>query len=192
MRTKKDFKQITYLEHAFFKGCGTSESKYLFADILFPEGWQVDEQYLTKTGLPRIGKSDTIDRKLLDFTIRSNSRLDGKCQLEYLCDFYNKGIPLQKLREYSETKEFIKAIGFTGKNRVIGEILNPDQLRKLHQTWLLKNSYWSITEKAIEYEMRNDWALSYMYENGVDVERYEEAKSKYIQSQAKPKKYRTA
>ncbi len=169
MKTKTDFKELNFNEYAFFKGCSTTEAKWEFADHVFPENWEGEEKYLTKTGSSKINKNDTVDYNSLDFTIRSNSILEGKCQLGYLCDFYNKGVPLNTLRKYSENPTFVKALSFTGKNQVISDIINPEQLMKLQKTWLLKNVMMknTLSDNTVKFIENNNWATSFLVSSDV-------------------------
>jgi len=84
------------------------ESKWKIAEVLM-----IDD--ISPKGLPKIKITDKITVSKIDFKIKSNSNLEGKSRFEYLCDFYNKGIPLNTLREMSESKTFIKALKFTGQ-----------------------------------------------------------------------------
>ena len=188
MKTKNDFKTLNYSEYAFFKGCDTGEAKLVFADLLFPNDWDklvfidgkkvYNPKYVNKSGNPKISANDYVELSKLDFTITSNSLLDNTCQFKYLCDYYNNGLPLQKLREYSQNKTFIKALKFTGKNSVINKIINPEQLLKIQKTWLLSNTYmknvWS--KNCIDFIENNDWAFDFLEVNMITKEDYLEQK----------------
>ena len=99
-----------------------------------------------------------------------NIKTTKKDQMEYLCEFYNKGIPLSKLKEYSESTTFTKALKFTGKYLIVNDILRTDQLLKIQKTWLLKNTYyvklWSV--KTTEFINLNSWATDFLIGNGID------------------------
>lgn len=177
MKTKDDIKDLNFQDYAFFKGVSLLDAKWVFASRLFtPENLET-----TKTGIPKITASDRLPVKDFDFTMRSNSLLDGQCQLQYLCDYYNRGVAVSKIMEYSENKSFVKAMKFTGKDSIVNEILNRDQLLKIQKTWLLKNSFYSIKEVAIKFEISHKWAAEYMTISGVDVDKYGDAKRKYLE-----------
>ena len=191
MKTKNDFTELNYNEYAFFKGVSTTDAKWEFMVHIFKKDWwpkheeaiknKVASKYLTKAGNPRITAKDLVSIKDLDFTMRSNSpSMDGKSRFEYLVDYYNKGIPLNSLREFSDKDGFIKAIRFTGKDTVINDILNPDQLIKLQKTWLLRSFEHGILDTAIRFEDANEWASQYLYENGIDMDRFYKAKDRLL------------
>mgnify|MGYP003114318445 CR=1 FL=1 len=100
MKTKNDIKELSFNDYAFFKGCSATEAKWEFAVHFYDTQKELNAN-LTKTGVPKIKVSDTVLKECFDFTMRSNSELDGKSQLDYLCDYYNKGITTQKLKEFS-------------------------------------------------------------------------------------------
>lgn len=192
MKTKKDFRTLNYSEFAFFKGCDTGEAKLIFSDILFPNDWHklilidgkkvYNPKYVNKSGNPKISAKDYIELHQLKihFLINSNSHLDNTCQFEYLCDYYNNGIPLQKLREHSQNKTFLKALKFTGKNSIINEIINPEQLLKIQKTWLLSNTYMKNTwsKNCIEFIENTEWALAFLEVNMIYESEFLEQKRK--------------
>lgn len=190
MRTKEDFKRLNFNEYAFFKGCTATDAKWVFTEFIFPKEWENEkdqngesniDNYLTKSGSPKIKATDLVNYEKLDFSMRSNSQLEGECQLQYLCDYYNTGIQSHKMGEYSDNATFKKALKFTGKYAVLNEIMNPEQLDKLQKTWLLKNCYmvsnWS--DNAIEFIKSNDWAKPYLILNLFAEENIKEQIKKY-------------
>lgn len=193
MKTKDDFKELNINDYAFFKGISVTDAKWVFADIIFPEGWHnlkpdapffgKSNKYVNDKGVPKISTSEMVGYDKFDFSMNSNSELDKKCQLTYLCNFYNNGIPLQKLREHSQNKTYIKALKFTGKNQVINAIINPNQLLKIQKTWLLSNVYmiknWS--KNCIEFIEHNDWAIGFLKVNMIPEDEYLTQKSRVNQ-----------
>ena len=166
MKTFKEIKKLNFNDLAFFKGYSTTDAKWEIAPLLYsPENIKT-----TKKGSPIVGVSEFFDVANFDFSMRSNSKLDGQDQMEYLCEFYNKGIPLSKLKEYSENTTFTKALKFTGKYLIVNDILRTDQLLKIQKTWLLKNTYyvklWSV--KTTEFINLNSWATDFLISNGID------------------------
>lgn len=178
MKTKNDIKKLNFNDYAFFKGVSTTDAKWKFAEFLFPT--EEIEENLTKSGTPKIGINDYLPVDNFDFKMRSNSKLDGLSQFEYLCDYYNSGIPLNTLREFSENTTYIKALKFTGKNNIINEILNTEQLLKLQKTWILKTFQTINFDNLIKFEMSNDWVINFLYESKVDIDKYEKMKFRYL------------
>ena len=165
MKTKNEITELNYNDLSFFTGKSLIESKWTIADILMIED-------ISPKGLPKIKITDKISVSKIDFKIKSNSNLEGKSRFEYLCDFYNKGIPLNTLREMSESKTFIKALKFTASNDILNHILNKEQYLKLQKTWLFANVFEPryLTEKAVLFIKNNEWAYDYLAEKGIRVD----------------------
>lgn len=181
MKRYIDISKITFQDYAFFKGVELAEAKWKFAEIIngpsakYATKAQIKAKNLkgyseiTESGTPCIPAKETLHKSKFDFSMISNSNLDGKCQMEYLCNYYNSGVPIQLLREFAENVGYKKALRFTGKRTIVNDILNEDQLKKLHQTWLFSNCYevkfWS--KAAIEFIESNVWARGYLIERGI-------------------------
>lgn len=167
MKTHNDLKELNYNDLSFFTGKPVLDCKWMIAEIL-----KIDE--VTAKGYPKVKISETVSKDKVDFTMRSNSLLDGENQFEYLCNHYNKGTTINNLFNFSESKTFIKKIKFTGKHSVLNEILHPEQLLKLQKTWLLKNlgKYRNnvLTDDAYKFIKKHEWAKDYVKDHGVDIE----------------------
>ena len=165
MKTKNEITEFNYNDLSFFTGKPVIESKCKIADILKIED-------TTPKGLPKIKITDKIPVSKIDFTMKSSSELEGKSRFEYLCDFYNKEIPLNTLREMSQSKASIKAIKFTGLNDILNQILNKEQYLKLQKTWLFSNVFEPryLTDKALLFIENNEWAESYLSEKGINID----------------------
>lgn len=179
MKTFKEIKTLSYNDYAFFKGISINDAKWEFACKMYKN---ISELPLTKTGVPIISLKEKIDKKEFDFKMKSNSILEGEDQMKYLCDFYNKGIPLQKLKQYSESEPMRKALRFTGSNQIINDILEPSQLLKIQKTWLLRNVYLKrkYSDKTIHFIHKNDWAINFLTENGVDKDLVSDQLNAYV------------
>lgn len=168
MKTHKDIKNLNYNDIAFFTGKSVLDCKWLIAGIL-----NIEE--VTAKGYPKIKITDTVPKEKVDFTMRSNSLLDGEDQFEYLCNHYNKGTTINNLFNFSENKTFIKKIDFNGKHTILKDILNPDQSLKLQKTWLLKNlgNYRNnvLTDNAYKFIKKHEWAEDCVAANAVDIKR---------------------
>lgn len=164
MKTFKDIKELNFNELAFFSGKSTLEAKVFIAKHL-------DIKEETKSG-PKVKITDRINASNYDFTMKSNSRLEGQNRMEYLCDYYNKGTDLQNLRKLSESKTFINALKFTGISSILNDILNREQLLKLQKTWLLHHIFVSrkISEKAFNFSKKHTWVEDYLKLNGAIME----------------------
>ena len=185
MKTPEQITKLTFNDLAFFRGITTTDAKWEMAHVIFkPEEL---EENLTKSGTPKITAKETVSKSDFETQIRSNSILDGKNNIDYLISVYNKGVDLNRLKEYSQNKAFIKALKFTGKNDILNSILNKEQYLKLQKTWLFINVYSvnNYSDKTIQFIKNNKWTLPYLIEKGVDefkikeqIERYEESKKK--------------
>ena len=165
MKTKKTITHLNYNDLAFFTGESVIDCKWKIAGIL-----KIENE--TLKGLPKVKVSDKIKVSDVDFRITSNSVLDKKNRFEYLCDFYNTGTTIDNLRRLSEHKPFIKAVRFTGKDSVLNDILNKEQLLRLQKTWIFANTYMPrfLTDGAEEFIKKYDWAKPYLESRGVDVD----------------------
>jgi len=164
MKTKKTITHLNYNDLAFFTGESVINCKWIIAGIL-----KIEDE--TPKGLPKVKISDKIKVSEVDFKINSSSVLDKKSRFEYLCDFYNAGTTIDNLRILSEHKPFIKAIRFTGKDSVLNDILNKEQLLRLQKTWIFTNTYMPrfLTDGADKFIKKYDWAKPYLESLGIDV-----------------------
>lgn len=190
MKTYDQIKTITFNDYAFFKGVSATEAKWAFAGILYSK---VKDIPLTKSGSPNINAKETLHKDQFDFTMKSNSELDKQDQMRYLCDFYNKGIPKEKLKMYAYNKSCIKSLKIIGKDSIVNQILNDDQYRILQKTWVLKGCYmkFRIDEKCLAFILKHDWTIEYLMEKGVPKGLLEEELRKYqeaLESKKKKKK----
>lgn len=164
----KTITKLNYNDIAFFKGISTTDAKWKMAHHIFKDE---DELYknLTKSGAPKISVKEYLDRSLFDKDISSCTVLDGCSEIDEIIKSYNKGIPLNNLRIYSETQSFIGALKFTGKHDILNRILNKEQLLKIQKTWLFKNCYnvhyWS--KNTIGFIQSNKWSYEYLETQGI-------------------------
>ena len=167
MKTPKQITELNFNDIAFFNECSTSEAKWSMADFFYSPDKLLDDG-LTKSGTPKIKVTDLLPKSQFETQIRSNSNLEGENKIDYIIKTYNIGVPLNKLREWSENKVFIKALRFTGKYSIINTILNTDQILRVHKSWLLANtydiSYWS--KNTVLFINSNKWANDYLLEKG--------------------------
>lgn len=169
MKTSKDFTELDFNELAFFAGINAIDAKWEIASTIYP----VDKIEVNDKGTPKVTKKDVIKVEKYDFKMKSNSVLEGKSRLIYLCDYYNKGTDNQHLKTYSESKTFVKAIAFTGTNSVLNEILNREQYLKLQKSWLFTNVYTNhyLTANAEKFIKKHKWAIEYLTEKGIDMDK---------------------
>lgn len=162
----KTIQTLNYSELSFFTGKSIIDCKNDIARIL-----DIDE--VTSKGHPAISSKDRIDVSDYNFTIKSNSNLEGVNQLDYLINHYSKGTTINRLYSFSSNKSFIKQLKFTGGHSVLNTLLNRGQLLKLQKTWLTKNissrgnKY--ISKKAKEFINNNEWASSYLDSIGIST-----------------------
>lgn len=176
MITYQEIPDLNFNEYAFFKGIPTTDAKWEFAHIIFPKDWLKKDnydKYFTKSGNPKISVNDRVSKDKFDFTMTSNSALDGTCQMKYLCEYYNKGVTIQKLSEFSQDSALNKAMRFSGKKSIVELILNSDQLNKLKKTWLFNGCYSSrqFTDNIVKFIMSNDWAKEFLVSKGIPAEK---------------------
>lgn len=160
MKTFKQIQELDYNDLAFFTGLSPGDSKWEIAANL-------GKKEITLSGIPVIGKEDTIKPCHYNFTIRSNSRLEGKNKMKYLVKYYNKGTHMHQLMEFSQNETFIKALEFTGKYKILNDILNRKQYLKLQKSWikshlLLTNNH--VSAKAQKFIKRHSWSRKYLKE----------------------------
>ena len=171
--------EINFNDYAFFKGVSVREAKWVFAEKLFkPENI---EKNLTKSGVPIIKSDEYISIDDFDFSMRANSKLEGKSVVKYLFSYYQKGVDMNKLREYSENKSFITALRFTGKHQIVNKMLNTAQLEKLQKTWLLKNIVYKnfYSDNTIKFIINNKWAMGFLEAKGLPIEKIKNQISEY-------------
>ena len=160
MKKPNQVKELNFNDLSFFMGIRSIDAKWIVSGVLNEDkAW--DENNLTKTGAPAISNKDYVNKEQVDVKIRSNSALDGKSTIDYHVSQFNKGVPTNTLREYSQKPTFLAALKFTGKYEILNHILNEDQIRKLQKTWLAANTqnakrYWS--KKTSEFISNNEWA----------------------------------
>lgn len=160
-----EIKEVNHNDLAFFAGIEVYEAKQYIAGVL-----KITDR--TPTGLLKVGKKDVIKPSDYDFSMKSNSRLDGESSLKYLVDYYTKGrADKNELRGYAQEKSFIKQIQFTGKHEILNKILCRKQYRTLQKRWLQTNVmysyYWS--DSAIKFiRQRKAFAIVALHDIGID------------------------
>lgn len=171
MKTKTDITKLNFNDLAFFKGISTSDAKWEMAHYFYSTQKELDDN-LTKTGVPRIGINDYVDKSEFETKIKSVSKFEGLDSIDFIIDTYNATIPLDRIFKYAENTSFIKALKFTGKHSILNEILNKEQLGKLAKIWLLKNTYmvnyWS--DKCNKFIQNNDWSVDFLDVNMISKE----------------------
>jgi len=165
MKKIDQIQELDYNDLAFFTDLSPSDCKWEIAAKL-------GKTDFTLSGIPIIGKEDTIKPWHYNFTIRSNSKLDGKNKMEYLVKYYNKGTHTHQLMEFSQNETFIKALEFTGKYKILNDILNNKQYLKLQKSWLrshilLTNNY--VSAKAQKFMKQHSWARKYLKEQSITL-----------------------
>ena len=164
-KTPKEITKLNYNDIAFFFNKSASDAKWDMSTYFYSTEKALAEN-LTKSGTPKIGINDLVDKSEFETKIKSCSKLEGQNYIDTIIESYNKGIPMERLRKYSESSTFINAMKFTGKHKILNEILNKDQLLKLQKTWLLRNTltvdYW--TKKCTDFIKENDWCIPYLEE----------------------------
>ena len=158
MKTYNDYKVLNWKELAFFAGITPAKAKHEIASKLFAN----EQVEFTKAGVPKVKITDVIHASSYDFSMRSNSKLDSMCRLKYLCDYYNNGTDINRLREYSENPAYIKAIAFSGINTPLNDILNTEQLKKLQKSWFVSHMRGRkyMTSRAKKFLKENPWMKS--------------------------------
>jgi hypothetical protein len=168
MKTQNEITKLNFNDIAFFNEISTTDAKWSMAHHLFGSEKHLEEN-LNKSGSPKISNKEYLDKALFESEIKSNSELDGINRIDYTISIYNKGVNLNKLREFSETKAFINALKFTGKYTIINEILQDEQLLKLQKSWLLANTYlinrWS--KNTVLFIKKYDWSIEYLESKGI-------------------------
>ena len=122
MKTYKDFKELDYMELSFFAGISIEEAKD-FISIHF-----------LKWDRP-ITKKHKIPVEDYNFTWKTNTSMGDVNKMKMICDSYNKGVSLGKLREFGENEEYIAKGKFTGRYEVLNYILNREQYNFLKKKW---------------------------------------------------------
>jgi hypothetical protein len=131
MKTPERIKKLNFNDVAFFTEKTVTDAKWDMAHHLFkPE--EIKDN-LTSAYIPAIKISDMVDKSAFETKIKSNSNLEGRNRIDYIIETYNKGVPLNTLRSYAENPLFIKALKFTGKNSILNDILNTEQLLKIQK-----------------------------------------------------------
>lgn len=167
MKNYNDITHINYNDLAFIQGITPADAKWEIALKL----WALKDVPTTAKGAPKVKVTDAAPVDKFDFTMRSNSHLDGQDKLKYMVDYYNKGCDVNTLRAYGENKTFIKKLKFTGKHSILNDILNPDQLRKLQQIWLFSNVYGKtkFSDEAIKFISKHKWSEEYLESKGIKL-----------------------
>lgn len=166
MKTFKDLTHLNYQQIAFFKNIPIVDAKWEVVKALKIKSKDLK---VSKKRVPRIKMTDIVPSNAIDFKIKSNSSLEGENRLEYLTNYYNKGVDMQTLKFLGEHTAFIKKIKFIGKHKILEDILNPDQLKKLQQIWLFANCYnkKKFSKEAVAFINNHDWAAKYLESKGV-------------------------
>lgn len=181
MKTYKDIKQINYNDLSFFKSIKIEEAKFFIASVL--EAYRPNSIEFNKSGSPRVKVTDLIKVEDAHLKINSCSNLDQKNLIEYYVNYFNNGVPIQKLREYSMNKQYIKALKFTGNHTIVNDILNRKQLRKLQETWLLKNCLFinRFSKNTVNFIIENEsWSIEYLLNNNIKKEAIEKNLNKSV------------
>lgn len=162
MKTSKQIKHVNSNDIQFILGKSPNEAKSVIAKAL-------NIKEVNSKGIPLVKASDKAPVEDIDFTIRSNSALDGACYFEVIVDRFNQGIDMGALRNFGEDKRFIKKLKFTGKYHILNEIMNDDQYLKLQKIWLFSNVYGKKKPslEAQEFISKNDWAKEYLKTKGI-------------------------
>jgi hypothetical protein len=166
MKTTKQIKTLSYNDLAFFLGISTLDAKWKIAEHFY----KPKDLPLTAKGTPKIKVSDQIEVDKIDFTMHSNSDLDGGCKFTYLVNYFNNGVSMDYLRGFGESKTFIKKLKFTGKHGILNDIMNEEQYLKLQKIWLYANIYGRSrpTKEASEFINKHDWAKLYLKTKGIE------------------------
>lgn len=170
LKEPKDLNKLNFNDISFLKNISLDEAKWAVANFLYTEKhlWATDEKgvyiNLSKRMIPKLKKTDLIDKDKVEVKIKSCSHLEGRNLIDYTIESYNKGVDLTRLRKYSENIVFSNSISFTGKHDVLNDILNRNQLLLLQKKWVLKNTYmtnrWS--KKTIDFIKNNSWVAGYL------------------------------
>lgn len=165
MKTFNDIQELNYNDLAFFTGLSVNDSKWEIAA-------KFGKTVFSQDGVPIIGKEETIKPLYFNFTIRSNSKLEGQNKMEYLVNYYNKGTHKHQLMEFSQNEAYINALKFTGKYSILNEILNREQLLQLQKKWLvmhlrLSNNY--ASSKVQQFIEDNAWAKAYLSQDSISL-----------------------
>ena len=172
MKTPKDIKELNINDLDFFEGISLSDAKWKMAKHYYTTDTETLVN-LTQAGIPKIPISFYINRLEFDKNIRSSSILDGLNTIDTIVKMYNKGIPLNTLREFSESKPFKKALKFTGKHSILNEILNRDNLRKLQKSWLLANCYCVSPNRrsnnTVKFIENNSWSNDFLASKSIKI-----------------------
>ncbi|MEZ7496454.1 hypothetical protein QO206_13225 [Leeuwenhoekiella aequorea] len=161
----KAIEKLNYNDLSFFAGIDTIDAKWFIWEKL-------NLKDKTEKGYPKVNLTDEIKVSDYNFSIRSNSNLDGKSQFEYLFKYYSTITDKQKLRFFAESKVFTKALCFTGSHSILNKILERSAYRKLQERWLLDNCFCKkvYSKKTIAFIIKNEWAENYLLSNGVRIE----------------------
>lgn len=177
IKTPEQIVDLNFNDLAFFKGITTSEAKWEMANLLYSEKdlYEIEHEdgsykNLNKSGIPIIKKTERLKKSLFETKIKSCSNLEGKNHIDFIIKSFNKPIPLQKLKEFSESKTFSKALKFTGKHEILNEILNRDQYLILQKSWLFSNAYlaYLYSDKTKFFVKNNPWAINYLVSKGIE------------------------
>lgn len=153
MKTYNDITHLSYNDLSFFSGMSVIDCKFFIAKHL-------EIKKVTKKGVPSVKLSDKVEKEKIDFTMRSNSELEGADRMKYLCDFYNRGVDPATFMKFGENETFKKHIKFTGVSSILNDILNRDQYRRLQEKWLFSNTYGKSQYKkeVHEFAKNHPWA----------------------------------
>ena len=184
LKTPNEIQKLNYNDVAFLTNKSTSEAKWDMSTYIYKSEDEIYEN-LTKTGVPKIGINDLVDKSDFETKIKSCSALDGLNSIDHLIETHNKGIPTSGLLKFSENPTFRKAIKFTGKYSILNDILNREQFLKLQKSWLFNQTYGKdrFSDKTIKFIITNDWSTEYLTDKGIShdiiteqIEKYNESK----------------
>jgi len=174
MKTSEQITKLNFNDLSFFRNITATDSKWLIYNHYFKSEKDLKDN-LSATGKPKIGISDTVDKSAFETKMISNSHLDGKNNIDYHIDYYNNGVPLNTLREFSQNEPYRKALKFTGKKQILNDILKPSQLLQLQKTWLEANIYskktWS--KQTALFIQNTEWAVGHLKSIGISKSQVE-------------------
>lgn len=173
MKKPEDIVQLNFNDIAFFFGIPSIDAKWVVLNNLNLNPSGLKELINEKTGVPKIGKGDYINKACVERKIKSCSPiLEGRPHIDYHIEVYNRGISLTNLREFSENKSFVKALKFTGKYTILNDILNKEQYLRLQKSWVYKNTYRvdRFSKNCLEFIKKNKWAEKYLLSKGINIE----------------------
>ena len=169
MKTSEQITKLNFNDLAFFRNITATDSKWLIYKHFYKSEEDLKNN-LSTTGKPKIGIADTVDKSAFETKMVSNSHLDGKNNIDYHINYYNNGVPLNTLREFSEYEAYMKAFKFTGKKQILNDILKPSQLLQLQKSWLKTNIYskknWS--KNTALFIQDTNWAVEFLQSIGIN------------------------